>query len=147
MKRVFTLGLASLMLAGCESMSVSPYVSPRITGRVVAADTHQPLADVKVIVGRPSTDARGTTPPKGGELMQRAAPVRTDQEGRFLLESERVLSPFAGSGWFSVTLTFERAGYERFFTNYSRLNLQTNTWNGEPVLHAGDILLQPAQKQ
>jgi hypothetical protein len=145
MKRLFALGLITLMLAGCESMSLSPYVSPRVTGRVVAADTHQPLADVKVITGKPE-DVRGNVPPKGGQVMQRTSPAETDSDGRFVLESERVLSPFGGSGWFSVTLTFERAGYERFLTNYSRLNLRTNTWNGEPVLDAGDIALQPAGK-
>ena len=54
--------------------------------------------------------------------------------------------PFGGSGWFSVRLLFERAGYERFFTNYSALNLRTNTWQGEPALDTGDILLPPAHK-
>ena len=146
MKRLLALGLILPLLAGCESVTMTPYVSPRITGRVVAADTHLPLSDVKVTVGKPTGDVRSTTPAKGGEMLQRPTPVQTDQTGHFLLDSQRVLSPFSGSGWFSVTLTFERAGYERFFTNYSRLNLKTNTWNGEPVLHAGDIPLQPAPR-
>ena len=72
--------------------------------------------------------------------------VQTDSDGRFVLESERVLTPFGGSGWFSLQLRFEHSGYDRFLTNYSRINLRTNAWKSEPALDAGDILLQPAHK-
>jgi hypothetical protein len=74
------------------------------------------------------------------------APVRTERDGRFTLDTERVLTPFRGAGWFSVQLSFEHAGYERLRTNYSRLNLSTNTPNGEPLLDAGDILLRPVSQ-
>jgi hypothetical protein len=45
-----------------------------------------------------------------------------------------------------VQLLFEHPGYERFITNYSYINLGTNTLNGESVLDAGNIRLQPARK-
>jgi hypothetical protein len=45
-----------------------------------------------------------------------------------------------------VQLSFEHPGYERFRTNYSYLNLGTNTLNGESVLDAGSIRLQPVTK-
>ena len=138
------LCLAALVLVGCESMPFSPFVSPRVTGRVLAADTGQPLAGVLVQSGAQAGDDRVGMPPKGGELLMAKAPVRTDGEGRFTLTTERVLTPFRGLDWFSVQLLFEHAGYERFRTNYSRLNLSTNTPGGEPLLNAGDIRLQPA---
>jgi hypothetical protein len=72
--------------------------------------------------------------------------VWTDQDGRFLLETERVLTPFRGSGWFAVQLSFERPGYERYLTNYSYLNVGTNSWKGQSVLDAGKILLRPEPK-
>jgi len=50
------------------------------------------------------------------------------------------------AGWFSVQLLFEYPGYERFRTNYSTLNVNTNSPNGEPFLDAGDIFLHPASK-
>jgi hypothetical protein len=53
------------------------------------------------------------------------------------------LTPFRGARWFSVQLCFERAGYQRFRASYSSLNLSTNAPKGEPLLDAGDILLQP----
>ena len=85
-------------------------------------------------------------PPKGGEILMAKAPVRTNGDGRFTLATERALTPFRGRNWFSVELLFERSGYERFRTNYSRPNLITNAPGGEPLLNAGDILLHPAAK-
>jgi len=146
MNRLVVLCVAVLALAGCQSNPLSQVTAPRVMGRVVAADTGQPLADVKVISGERPEDFNGTEPPKGGERMMARAAVRTDPEGRFVLDTERVLTPFRGSGWFSVQLCFERAGYERFLTNYSYLNLGTNSLNGESVLDAGKILMQPAPK-
>jgi hypothetical protein len=146
MNRVFVLGLAALALAGCKSHSLSRYTSPRVIGRVLAADTRRPLADVKVSRGEQTEALNPTVPRKGGERMMAPTPVRTDLDGRFVLDTERALTPFRGSGWFSVQLSFECPGYERFRTNYSYLNLGTNSWKGEPVLDAGNILLQPVPK-
>jgi hypothetical protein len=143
MKRPLLFCLAALTLAGCKTNPLSVLVSPRVTGRVLAADTHQPVAGVKVITARQAA-ANATEPPKGGQLLTAQAPVQTDEQGRFTLTAERVLTPFGGAGWFSVDLLFEHPGYERYRTNYSYANLGTNTLNGERVLDAGTILLQPA---
>jgi hypothetical protein len=146
MNRLLVLGLAILTLAGCKSHPLSQAIAPRVTGRVVAADTSRPLADVKIRSGEDSEDLYRTSPPKGGERLKTRPAVRTDPDGRFVLETQRALTPFRSSGWFSVRLSFEHPGYERFLTNYSYLNLGTNTLNGESVLDAGNIRLQPAGK-
>ena len=146
MNRFLAPCLAALAFVGCKSMPLLPFVSPRVTGRVLAADTSQPLADVTVKSGKHAGDFRSAMPPKGGELLMAKAPVRTDGDGRFTLGTERVLTPFRGTGWFPVQLLFEHAGYERFQTNYSWLNLSTNAPEGKPLLNAGDILLHPAAK-
>jgi hypothetical protein len=146
MKRFIALCLATVVLAGCKSMPFSPFVSPRVTGRVLAADTRRPLADVAVKTGAEATGYHSGMPAKGGELLMAEAPVVTDRDGRFTLATERALTPFRGAGWFSVQLLFERSGYERFRTNYSSLNVSTNSPKGEPLLDAGDILLHPVSK-
>ena len=146
MNRYLAFCLAAAALVGCKSMPLSPFIAPRVTGRVLAADTSQPLAGVTVKSGAQASGYRGGMPPKGGELLIAKAPVRTDRDGRFTLETERVLTPFRGAGWFSVQLLFESPGYERFRTNYSTLNVRTNSPNGEPLLDAGDILLHPVSK-
>jgi hypothetical protein len=146
MNRLPLLCLAALTLAGCQSHPFSVAVSPRLTGRVLAADTGQPLADVKVSnLDRPD-DLNRTVPPKGGQRLLAKPPVYTDHDGKFVLETERVLAPFGGAGWFAVRLAFEHAGYERFLTNYSYLNLRTNSSNGGSGLNAGNILLRPVAK-
>jgi hypothetical protein len=146
MNRYLAFCLAAAALVGCKSMPLSPFIAPRVAGRVLAADTSQPLAGVTVKSGAQASGYRGGMPPKGGELLIAKAPVRTDRDGRFTLETERVLTPFRGAGWFSVQLLFESPGYERFRTNYSTLNVRTNSPNGEPLLDAGDILLHPVSK-
>ena len=146
MNKSLSLFLAAWALVGCKSMPFSPFISPRVTGRVLAADTGQLLADVVVKGGAQARGYPSAMPPKGGELLMAKAPVRTDGDGRFTLATERVLTPFRRMDWFSVQLLFERGGYERFRTNYSRLSLTTNTPGSEPLLNAGDILLHPAAK-
>jgi hypothetical protein len=146
MKRLFVLGLAALALTGCKSNPLLQTVSPRVTGRVLAADTGRPLADVKIRTGEEIDAFNSTSPPKGAERLRANATVQTDPEGRFILETQHALTPFRGSGWFSVQLSFDCPGYERFLTNYSLLNLGTNTLNGESVLDAGNIRLHPARK-
>jgi hypothetical protein len=146
MNRILVMGLAALALAGCKSDPISLAISPRVTGRVLAADTDRPLAGVKVRTGEDSEIFNSTTPIKGGERMMARTPVRTDAEGKFVLETQRALTPFRGSGWFSVQLCLDHPGYERFLTNYSYLNLGTNSLDGKTVFDAGNIRLQPASK-
>ena len=146
MNRLLALCLAALALAGCKGISLSPFVAPRVTGRVVSADTGAPLADVKVTSVGHAAESSRTIPPKGGELLMADYPVRTDRDGRFALDAVRALTPFRGARWFSVELCFERAGYQRFRASYSSPNLSTNSPKGESLLDAGDIRLHPARK-
>ncbi len=74
--------------------------------------------------------------------MIRKIPALTDADGKFTLQSERVLSIFRGSGWNQVRLTFEHAGYETLRTNYLNWSA-TNAPKGEPVLDVGQVRLQP----
>jgi len=146
MNRLIVPVLAALALVGCKSNPLSLTIAPRVMGRVLAADTGKPLADVQIRSGEQAEARYNTSPPKGGERLMARAPVETDSDGRFVLVTQRALTPFRGSGWFSLYLSFEHPGYERYLTNYSYLNLGTNTLNGESVLDAGDIRMEPANK-
>lgn len=143
MTKKIVLLLAGLALTGCQPRSFGPYVSPRVTGRVLAADTHQGLPDAKVVRGKPEPLAE--FPPKGAELLLRKGDILTDRDGGFIVPSERVLTLFRWGGWNSVRLSVEHSGYLRFQTNYSITNLTvTESLGGEPTLKTGDILLRPA---
>ncbi len=131
-----------LLCLGCKSHPLGPYISPRVVGKVVAAESGKPLAGVKVLRGKPSRDAL-TGQPKGGQLLMARPPVETGRDGAFSLCSERVLSVFRGSGWNEVRLTFEKPGYFRLQTN-APTTLATNVGK-EPVLNLGTVSLTPAE--
>jgi len=115
-----------------------------VEGRVLDAQTHQPLAGAKVrrVVPESATVAETR---KGGQVMERTPAIRSRNDGTFALDSERGLELFRRSSWISVTIAFEQTGYESFTTNYTLVNA-TNTPSGEPLVKAGDILLVPRSK-
>jgi hypothetical protein len=136
--------LAAVALAGCQSTSFTSYLTPRVTGRVVAADTRQPIADVKVKRVNPAANQDYDDPAKGGQKMESAGGVRTDPQGRFVLDAERDLTLLHQQVWVSVTIAFQREGYLTLRTNFTYANVTTNAPDGAPVVNAGDILLRPA---
>ena len=136
--------LALSFLSGCETDNFNHYTAPEVTGRVLAADTRQPLANVHVSRGDAGSDFQPFGPPKGGQLITQPAPVRTDADGRFTLPAKSVFALFRNAGWWSAPVTFQCTGYESFSTNYTAANVVTNAVTGPPVVEAGEILLQPA---
>ncbi len=77
--------------------------------------------------------------------MIRKPAILTGADGRFVLESESVLSLLPWGGWSSLRLSFERAGYERFVTNISLIQPTTNNLPGaDKLVDTGDILLRQA---
>jgi hypothetical protein len=134
--------LLAAALAGCKSGALSDYVSPRVEGRAVDANTHQALAGVKVrrLVGEQNPEA--VQPPHRGQVLESSPVVRTGRDGRFVVASVRDFSLLHHGGWYAVTLCFELAGYERFQTNYT-LGSSTNLPSGEPLIEAGDVALRP----
>ena len=133
--------LLGLILTGCKSSSPAPYVSPKVTGRVIDAQTRQPIKGVKVQRLIPDQEPNVLTPVKGGQVLAKAPAVRTAADGSFVLTSQRSLLPLHRGGWYSVSLAFEYPEYARFVTNYS-LRDAVKTPNGEPLVQAGDIPLQ-----
>ena len=135
------LPLVLLAAAGCRSGGATHYVSPEVTGRVLAADSHQPLANATVQRGGSSQAFEPFGPPKGGQQLIQPGPVRTDADGRFILESKSVFAPFRSPGWWSVTVAYSHSGYKTFQTNYTGDNVTSHTAAGAPVVNAGDVLL------
>jgi len=140
------LPLAAVALASCQTASFSSYISPRVTGRVLVADTRQPLPDVKIRRVNPAANQDYDDPAKGGQKIEAAGAVRTDQEGRFVFDAERDLTLLSQQVWVSVTLSFQCEGYLTLRTNFTYANVTTNAPDGAPVVNAGDILLRPASQ-
>ena len=142
---VTVLGLCSLGLAaaGCKSVVGSTYVSPRVTGRVLSAQTHQPIYNVRVKRVNPSSSRNFDDPPKGGQWLE-VAGTWTDKQGGFVLDAEKDLTIIRHQVWYSVTVAFQKQGYVTLRTNFT-LKSATNSPSGVPVVNAGDILLNVAK--
>lgn len=146
--RTFAACVAGLLLAvgaatGCKS-SGSEYISPRVEGRVLDSQTHQPIERVRVSRLSPSSQSSDNFMRKGAQRLEEPMPEYTSKTGYFVIDSERALVFFNQVNWFSVDLSFEHSGYDRFVTNYTLFNA-TNMPSGEPVIRTGDILLQRTQ--
>ena len=138
--------LLVLVGSGCESIRGPgiEFTAPRVSGRVVAAATGEPLPGVRV--GR---ELFGCKAPLGGlrkgaeelQLLQRE--TRTAADGGFVLPSERVALLFGfGDGDFDLRLAVQGAGFRPWQTNYSFRALGTNGGPTEPRLEAGEIRLE-----
>jgi hypothetical protein len=128
---------------GCGTASPTKVVSPRVTGRVVDARTREPIANITVQRQSGRHTHRLVDPPKGGELMKQPPVVRTDAQGNFILHSERDLTIFRGSTWFSVNLLFEHPHYQRYVASYHPIQATNNPTTGEPLITTGDVSLVP----
>jgi hypothetical protein len=138
-----TLSFLLLALSGCQPGEFTHYTSPEVTGRVLAADTRQPLANATVQLGGPGQNFEPSGPPKGGQLLMQTGIAQTDAGGRFVLASKSVLTLFRQPGWWSVPVVFSHSGYESFPTNYTGASVTSHTAAGAPVVSAGDVLLKP----
>ena len=136
--------LFAVAVAGCKS-DHTYYISPRLTGRVVHAETREPLTGVVIRRLERNYDPTPDSIPKGGELAELNRGVWTDAGGRFVLESRRNISLFSHASWWSVTITCEKSGFDRFRTNFT-LSQSTISASGEPLVDAGDISLHPVRR-
>jgi hypothetical protein len=130
---------------GCKSSSPSQIVSPRVTGRVVEAQNHQPIQGAKVQRVTSDPDRRSPSVQKGGQMMEQTPAVRTAADGTFMLDCIRDLGVFRKLGWYDVKVSFEHPDYERFVATYTATNAVV-TPEGVPVVNTGDVVLAPLGK-
>jgi hypothetical protein len=139
--RTLAVVILTIGMAGCQSSSPSQYISPRIVGRVVDAQSQQPVAGARIRRLKPQ-DPNVAQVVKGGEQIDQSPAIRTGSDGSFVLVSEKSLALFQRLGWYSVSLAITHPNYESLTTEFTLVNA-TNTPSGEPLVKAGDIHLQP----
>ncbi len=134
----------ALLGAGCDSFRGPgiDYTAPRVTGRVIDADTGAPVRNARV--GRQVWKWRGSTGEflKGGEEQVLAADFeRTARDGTFTLPPKQVALLF---GWgevpLNLRLTVQHGTYLAWQTNFPTTALSTNSERLE--LPAGNVVLR-----
>jgi hypothetical protein len=133
-----------LLAAGCTSFGPSECVTPAVTGRVLAADTRQPLAGVQV--SRVVPGQNPGTPVKGAQLQQQGRPETTAEDGCFILPGQSYVTLFRHSSWWSMRLAFQAPGCVSFQTNYSATSFTNQTAAGASIINIGNVLLKPEPK-
>jgi hypothetical protein len=87
--KLATLSLLLVVLSGCQSGKFTHYTSPEVTGRVLAADTRQPLADATVQRAESGQNFEPFGAPKDGQLLMQTGDAQTDLFQRFLAAAVR----------------------------------------------------------
>jgi hypothetical protein len=131
------IGVAAL--TGCKSPI--QYTSPQVEGRVLDAQSHEPVKNVFVQRIDPNAKPKPGEQAKGAQLMDQAGGVRTAADGTFKLDSVKSLTFLRRLNWYSVMVSFKHYEYLPFTTNYTVAEA-TNTIDGEPIVITGDILLK-----
>ena len=137
------LSLSLIVGSGCRSIGLSNYVTPTISGRVLAGDTGRPLPGARVLRLQPGQSAGAGSPAKGAELLQQERPEITGADGSFVLAGRNYISFFNRSGRWSARVVFQAAGFVTLQTNYTSANIISNSAASEPQIDTGDILLKP----
>jgi len=137
---------ALLLAAGCHAFGPSNCSTPEVTGRVLAADTRQPLAGVSVSRVLPGQSVTVGPPAYGAQQLQAGRPEITGADGRFTVPGASCLTLFRHSSWWSVRLAFQAPGYVLYQTNFSTASLTNLTAASQPSVNAGDILLPPLRR-
>ena len=135
---------ALLLVAGCKSFGPSECVTPSVTGRVLAADTQQPLAGVRV--SRVVPGENPGAPAKGAQLQQQGRPETTAADGVFTLARQSYVTLFRHSQWWSMRLAYQAPGYVSFQTNYWATSFTNKTAVGDSTINVGNVLLKRNSK-
>lgn len=141
--RVAVALLTVIFLAGCASMRFGNYTAPEVWGRVLAADTRQPL--VGVAVSRVSPEgSRNAISEKGVQSLRQAWTVKTGDDGSFVYPSQSYFMVFQSGGGWSLSLSLQASGYVALQTNLLPTKVTGTLPDGKPLVDLGDILLEPA---
>jgi hypothetical protein len=134
------------LLSGCSYLGLTSHVTPQVSGRVLATDTRQPLAGVKVIRVLPGQTPDPVNPPKGAQLLQQGRTVTTDANGFFIFPSSSYMTFIRQASWWSLKLSFQASHYAPFQTNFTTTNISVRLADGTPLVQAGDVFLKSSSK-
>jgi hypothetical protein len=152
MRLTISAVLLAASWAGCSTLRGphQTYDSPRVIGRVLDAQTLQPVARALVRRGHPGESAtqRRLSDRKGAEELLEPTGAETDADGWFRLTSQKSFYVLTVRGrTLSARLVVEHPDYRTLATNVTGGVTGEATPAREPVADAGNLFLQPKTRQ
>lgn len=148
---VVASALLSLAVAsGCEYLA-PPHLSwteARVVGRVVDADTRQPVAGAqvtRVLIIAPGAGGYADSNKGGPAMAVRPTMAVSDRDGRFTLEAVKtaylILDNFPD---YAMTLRVRSSGYLTFQRDFTNVTYAGGDKKTVPIVEAGDVEMRRA---
>lgn len=141
--KILPLLVVAVGLAGCNSVGFFDSATPRLTGRVLDAQTGQPLGGVKIVRLTPGQSADAGSPAYGAQLMLQGRPDFSAADGTFAVAGTKYVTFIKPSGQWSVNLMFRAGHYDTLVTNFTAADDAVRSATNSRVMNVGDVLLQP----
>ncbi|HXG47934.1 MAG TPA: hypothetical protein VNO52_09935 [Methylomirabilota bacterium] len=146
MRTIIALPLTMILLNGCGSFRGphQEYISPFISGRILDAQTGQPIVGARI--ERQSRQARTERPTEvhGATLLQSTRPAISAAGGAFELAGERVAHLLFDRGTvLGVTLRVSAPNYTTLSTNLDLVTSPPDSSSGKPILNGIELRLMP----
>ena len=145
-----SLGLLVLFhqaTAGCEYLAPphQAWTEARVVGRVVEADSRQPVRGAKVTrihAGEPTTGSFGDGDKGGPQMVDKPALAVSDRDGRFSLDAIKnaylLMESFPD---YVVTLRVQAQGYQTIQMLFTNVTYAGGDKKTTPIIETGDIPL------
>jgi hypothetical protein len=146
MRHFFWMLMGAMAFTGCQGRKES-YLAPAMVGRVVDADSGQPVEDAHLTrhLGRPKEYDPWAE--KGAQRLKTERMANTDALGRFTVPPEkgRFLLAYPPPVY-DLTLVIRCDRYVTLTTNIDLIKIRPFDTNGVLTVVVGDIPLQPDPK-
>jgi hypothetical protein len=130
-------------LAGCHSVGLFDSTTPRLTGRVLNADTGQPLSGVKIVRLLPGQSPNTGSPPYGAQLLLQGRPVLSAADGSFAVSGTKYMTFLKPPGQWSARLMLQATHNDMQVTNFTAADAAVNSATNPRVMNVGDVRLLP----
>ena len=146
MKRLLTLTVILTLGTGCGSVKGphQSYLVPAIEGRVVDADTGEPVVGARVqkLVGLQATKTTAFET-KGAQQLMKPAAVKVNSNGQFNFKPEKGgYLLFNQPGVYSFKLVVRQKDYQTLSTNIDLLEVKPIKTENGPLVNVGNLPLQ-----
>lgn len=143
--RLFCLALPALLLVGCDTLKGpnQSYVAPAVEGRVVDAESGEPLRDARIQRHLRQPTKTDPLAHRGAERLRQVPTLRSDAKGQFRIAPEKGgYLLLERSGVFQFTLVVRHSTHQTLTTNIDLIKVKPIRTNNVLTVFVGDLPLE-----